>query len=200
MRFLDVIKTRRSVRHFQSKPLSEEMLMSILEAGCAAPSAHNSQPWRFVVLRGEKKDALAEFLFSVSREKRYISFTGFYVNRLLRHSARMIKEAPAVIAVFNAATFMSKVERYFPYSRREILHTMEIQSVAAAVENMLLATHAQGLGAVWLGVPLLVPQELIEDFFKTRDELMVIMPIGYPATMRTVEKKVDLSEHVEFWG
>lgn len=200
MKFIDMIKSRRSVRHFQDKPLSKTMLMSILEAGCAAPSAHNSQPWRFVVLRREKKDALAEFLFSVSRKERYRSFTGFYVNRLLRHSARMIREAPAVIAVFNAAIFMSKVERYFPYSRRETLHTMEIQSVAVAVENMLLAAHAQGLGAVWLGVPLLIPQELIEDFFKMKNELMAIVPIGYPASTRTVEKKVDLSKHVDFWG
>ncbi|MBU2549773.1 MAG: nitroreductase family protein [Proteobacteria bacterium] len=58
---LETILRRRSVRHFTEERLSEEDLNSILEAGRWAPSGHNHQPWRFVVVESsEKKDALAE--------------------------------------------------------------------------------------------------------------------------------------------
>ncbi|MDP3012840.1 MAG: nitroreductase family protein, partial [Candidatus Subteraquimicrobiales bacterium] len=176
-----------------------EALIDILETACAAPSAHNSQPWKFIVLQKKSKDALAKLILGVSREERYKSFTGFYVNRLLKSTSRMIQEAPIALAVFNTSSFTSSVEKYFPYSRRETLRVMEVQSVAAAIENLLISVHSKGLGAVWLGVPLLIPQEILEDFFKTKEELMAIIPIGYPENTRTIKKKINLEKHVAFW-
>lgn len=199
LEFLELIKSRRSVRHFENKSIPDEILSSILEAACASPSAHNSQPWRFIVLKNDKKDALADLLLTTSKAERYKSFTGFYVNRLLKNAARMIKEAPVAVTVFNTSSFVTNVEKYFPYSRRETLHIMEIQSISAAIENLLISAHAKGLGTVWLGVPLLMPRELIEDFFKTKEELMAIIPIGYPRNTRTVEKEIDIEKHVIYW-
>ena len=51
---LDIILSRRSIREFESQPISEELLTSILEAGRWAPSGLNNQPWRFVVVVDEQ--------------------------------------------------------------------------------------------------------------------------------------------------
>lgn len=54
MDLLEAIRTRRSVRDYKKKPVPERMLKQVLEAGRWAPSANNSQPWSFIVLREEK--------------------------------------------------------------------------------------------------------------------------------------------------
>ena len=70
MDILELIKTRRSVRKYKSEPVSDEDLERILEAGIWAPSAGNSQPWKFIVIRSkEVKEALSQVLST----GRYIS-------------------------------------------------------------------------------------------------------------------------------
>jgi nitroreductase len=54
MDLLEAIRTRRSIRKYKKEPVPEEMLKQVLEAGRWAPSANNSQPWNFIVLRDEK--------------------------------------------------------------------------------------------------------------------------------------------------
>ena len=51
MSIMDAIKARRSIRKYQSKPIEEEKLAQILEAGRLAPAANNAQQWKFVVVR-----------------------------------------------------------------------------------------------------------------------------------------------------
>jgi len=51
MELMDAIRTRESVRRYLDKPVSEEALTRILDAGRLAPSAMNAQEWRFVVVR-----------------------------------------------------------------------------------------------------------------------------------------------------
>lgn len=54
MDVLEAIRTRRSIRKYDKRPVPEESIREILEAGRWAPSANNSQPWSFIVLRDEK--------------------------------------------------------------------------------------------------------------------------------------------------
>jgi len=76
---LELIMSRRSVRHFLPDPPSEELVDAILTAGAWAPSGLNNQPWSFAVVRShETKDALST----------------------LTKYTRVVREAPALIAVF----------------------------------------------------------------------------------------------------
>ena len=50
---LDLIKQRRSIREYTDEPLSDADVKTMLEAAMAAPSANNSQPWEFIVVRKE---------------------------------------------------------------------------------------------------------------------------------------------------
>jgi nitroreductase len=53
MNVMDAIYTRRSCREFKGSIIDEEQLISLLNAGFAAPSAHNFQPWEFIVVRDQ---------------------------------------------------------------------------------------------------------------------------------------------------
>lgn len=63
---LDIVRKRRSVRRCQSRMVSPGMIAQLLDAARWAPSGQNTQPWRFLVLQGEDKDALARFTRSGS--------------------------------------------------------------------------------------------------------------------------------------
>ena len=63
METLEAIKTRRSIRKYRAEPVPEEKLEQILDAGRWAPSAHNSQPWKFIVLRDQQiRDSIGGLL------------------------------------------------------------------------------------------------------------------------------------------
>ena len=109
---IENILTRRSIRSYTDQDVEPEKLEAILEAGMAAPSGKNGQPWDFVVLtRREILDEMAERL----------------------PYAKMLREARVAIAVCADRTKS-------PYWYVDC---------SAAAENILLAAHALGLGAVW---------------------------------------------------
>ena len=61
MNVMDAIQTRRSIRAYLNKPVEEEKLMRVLEAARLAPSARNTQEWKFVVVRDKAtRDRLTE--------------------------------------------------------------------------------------------------------------------------------------------
>lgn len=115
---VQAIMSRRSVRRFSGRPVEEQAVEALLRAAMQAPSAHNYQPWHFVVIRDRR--ALAE----VPRFHRY---------------AAMLPEADLAVVVCGDPALEA---------REATLN----QDCGAAVQNLLLAAHALGLGAVWLGV------------------------------------------------
>jgi nitroreductase len=61
MNFLELVQTRQSVRRYSAKPVDKELVLTCLEAGRLAPSASNSQPWRFIVVdEPELRNKIAE--------------------------------------------------------------------------------------------------------------------------------------------
>ena len=151
--------------------------MTLLDAANQAPSAHNRQSWKFVVLEGEARTELAELVSSLSKtfEKPASS--------LLRMAARSIASAPATVAVVNTGDLISHGTELFQVDREQafdFFRTMEIQSSAAAVENLLLAATSLGLGAVWLGILYLVKDRVLEFLQEPGGEFMAVVPVGTP--------------------
>jgi nitroreductase len=105
---LRTIARRRSVRVFDGRPVDPALVRRLLEAANQAPSAHNSQSWRFTLLGAEKKKELAALVGAKA--------SGFPrpTSVLLRMGARTIAGAPVVIAVSNTGELMRRGADLFP--------------------------------------------------------------------------------------
>ena len=183
--FLELLLSRRSIRRYQQKSVPQELVDKLLTAAIWAPSAHNRQPWRFVVISAlEKKSQLAQAMGD--RLKKDLTQDGVETNVIendVSRSYRRITAAPLLVLI---CLSMEDMDSY-PDERRQINEwTMAVQSTAMAGQNLLLAAHALGLGACWMCAPLFCPevvQEVLE--LPVNWEPQGLVTIGYPA-----EKKV----------
>jgi nitroreductase len=191
---LQTIRDRRSVRVFAKESVSDETIQLLLQAANEAPSAHNQQSWRFIVLKGQRKQELANLVTAKSSE------IPRPASALLRMAAKSIISAPVVIAVANTGdlirhgTELFKVEKETAF---DFFRTMEIQSSAAAVENLLLAATSLGLGTVWLGILYLIKDEVLQFLGEPEGEFMAVVPVGYASRPGTVPKKEPVEMKVK---
>ena len=143
MELYEAIKGRRSIRRFKPDPVPKEVLDRILEMAIWAPSGMNLQNWYFLVVTGERKDALVG-LASKSYD---------YIEPVLKE---VFAERPPVVEA--AKKFFSRLGGApvlvfaFYEPTRERPET-SVQTVAAAIQNLLLAAHAEGLGTCWMTGP-----------------------------------------------
>jgi len=178
---IGLLKNRRSIREYTPKEVSERVLDTILEAASWAPSAHNAQPWRFVVIRdSDVKLKLAEAM--ARRWKRDLAKNGVSEKdreNLAKASVERFSSAPIVIV---SCLTMVEMNHYPDKRRQRIESVMAVQSVAAAIENMLLAAYAKGLGACWFCTPLFCP-ETVRKVLKIPPDLepQALITLGYPA-------------------
>jgi F420 biosynthesis protein FbiB-like protein len=148
-----MIKSRRSIRRYAATALDNGIVDRLLAAAASAPSAHNRQPWRFAILEGTVwKDRLATAMGNRLREDRLADGDDPEdVTRDVERSYARITEAPAVIL---ACLDTSNMDQYPDARRQTAERVMAIQSTAMAVQNILLAAHAEGLGACVMCAPL----------------------------------------------
>jgi len=174
---LRVIRDRRSIRTFSDRQVSEEDLLTVLHAAHQAPSAHNQQSWRFIVLKDKVKNDLAAMV-----TERSVNFPKPSA-ALLRMASRSIMNAPVVVGVMNTGELIERGTELFKMDKEtanDFFRIMEVQSSAASVQNMLLAATSLGLGTVWLGVLALMQKEVLEFLGEPQGEFVAIIPIGYP--------------------
>ncbi len=169
MEVLEAIFSRRSIRNFLDQPIEQEKIELLLRAGMQAPSAHNKQPWHFLIINERSLlNQIADF----------------------HPYAKMLYQAPLAIAVCGDLGLESN-DRYLALN------------CAAATENILLAAHGLGLGAVWVAV---YPREERIKKIKLLLELPLhIIPIslvavGYPRqTVEAVNRYDPEKVHVNRW-
>lgn len=122
---IECILSRRSIRSLRPDPIPPRDIEIMLNCLEAAPSAGNLQPWSFLIV---KSQALKEELCRLSFDQ------------------QVVKQAPLVFVV--CAVPEQSAAEYGDVGRNLFC----IQDTAAAVQNLLLAVHALGYGAVWIGV------------------------------------------------
>ena len=179
--FHTLMRARRSIRRYTGQPVPEEMLERLLTAAAWAPSAHNRQPWRFVVLTDEVvKERLARAMGDTLRADRLADGDDPQaVAQDAERSRARITGAPVVIAV---CLTMADMDRYPDERRGRAEYLMAVQSVAMAVQNLLLAAHAEGLGSCWMCAPLFCP-DVVGDALGLPEgwEAQALITLGYPA-------------------
>jgi nitroreductase len=156
-----IIQQRRSIRKFKADPLPRALIESIITDGYWAPSGKNLQNWRFFVVEGRKRDEYLEY-----SKKSWLGIKEVLQKRLkpslYEFTERFfytLGNAPTVIFCYS---LNDNEERY---------HT-SIGSVYMAVENMILAATAEGLGTCTMGAPLEIKSEV--------DKFLGVDKIGTP--------------------
>jgi nitroreductase len=169
MDVLEAIFTRRSIRKYTGEPVSDQDLETVLRAGFQAPSAHNIQPWEFIIIKDRSKfDKIAK----------------------VHTYAKMLPQAEVCIIICGD-------------NNKQTETGLLIEDCSAAIENILLAAHGIGLGAVWCG---LYP---ITHLTKEMKEICLlpkhVIPVGMVVLGHAGEEKKSIDKydtaklHYEKW-
>lgn len=188
------LRSRRSIRRFKSDPIPGEMIQRILETANYAPSAHNMQPWRFVILTEKKiKLRLAEAITDKYQQDMIIDGIPIIdIRTRVNRTIRFILQVPVVIILCRDKK-MVKNQPDAVRNRAEEL--MGVQSVALAGLQLLLAAHAEGLGGSWICWPLFAPAEIHHAYQLDPDwEPEGMIFLGYPAEIPEMQEKRTLKE------
>jgi nitroreductase len=168
---IEAIRKRRSIRSYHSLPIPRDLINAIIDAGNEAPSAMNSQPWRFVVVedKATKSKLLraarpgAEKLFDSLRETNPERYE-MIIQRFRELDDPIYYTAPVIIFVIGEGRYAG-------------------HSCPLACENMMLAAYSLGLGSCWVGLGSMVTDdEEVKQILQLKDDETIFGPIliGYP--------------------
>jgi coenzyme F420-0:L-glutamate ligase / coenzyme F420-1:gamma-L-glutamate ligase len=178
---VSLLQGRRSVRKYQARPVPRELVEQVLEAARWAPSPHGRQPWRFVVLtRQETKVRLAEHMGETWQQQLQMDGQSAEIVAIrMEKSRQRILTAPAIII---ACLYLEDLDRYPDQKRQADETTMAIQSIGAAIQNMLLMAYDLGLDTGWMCAPLFCPEVVCEALkLDTRLIPHALITLGYAA-------------------
>lgn len=209
----ELIKTRRSVRKFQDKPVPEDLLLKALELATWAPNGGNYQPWRFLIVSNKKlinqmADAVkakTDLMTSWPEAKQFREAVERW-----RKASDFFRGAPVCMAVLmgkysSIADQILRARGETDPVGREVrsyrqLGNSSLQSVAAAITYLLLILHYFGLGATWMAGPQQAKKE-IEQILGVPPEwdFVDLIPVGYPAETPKSPGRKAIAEVVQFF-
>lgn len=188
-----LLQSRRSVRKYQARPVPHGLIEQVLEAARWAPSPHGRQPWRFVVLtRQEPKLQLADRMGDTWQQNLQMDGQDAEIVQIrLEKSRQRILDAPVIII---PCLYLEDMDRYPDEHRQADEKTMAIQSIGAAIQNMLLMAYDLGLDAGWMCAPLFCPEVVCEALdLDTRLIPQALITIGYAAADPRRRERLPLS-------
>ncbi|RGY96005.1 nitroreductase family protein [Clostridium sp. AM58-1XD] len=173
------IADRRSIRKFSDRSLNDQDIMEIIESGVKAPSAKNRQPWKFVVVRGKAKEKMLEaFRRGIRREKNGDAILPGSRQHLAgaEYTVKIMEQAPVSIFVLDG----EGKGLFTPLNEEDrIYEIVNVQSISAAIQNMLLAAEEKGIGSLWICDIFFAYQEL-HDWLNIDGDLLAAVSLGYP--------------------
>jgi nitroreductase len=197
----NAIKERRSIRKYTDQPVSNLFIRKIIEAGTFAPSADNSQTWRFTVLTNEEKNKFTDFV-----ETQLNKFDNKSIGSA-NNTCNIMKEAPVLMLIWNTGSVLNsqnkaEIEQFKSFFKEpdKIMLMVELQGVSAAIQNMHLTAHNMGLGSLWINDIYYVKNE-IEEYFGYGWELIAGVTLGYPDRTelgKIPPKRLSVDEVTEF--
>ncbi len=157
MEFYDVIRTKRSVRKFKNDAIPEEVLNRVLDAARIAPSGHNTQPWRYVIVKDP------------DLRKRMVPAC---------NNQEKVAEAPVLIVACGHKLSLDKGrKRNIGGYVGEMSFLLDM---AIGFTYLTLAARVEGLGTCWIGAFNNTEVKKLVGV-PERYEVAALTPIGYPA-------------------
>jgi coenzyme F420-0:L-glutamate ligase/coenzyme F420-1:gamma-L-glutamate ligase len=193
-----VMRGRRSIRSYRPESPPDDVIDRIFASAATAPSAHNRQPWRYLVIReAALKAKLAEAMGAqLAADRRADGDSDDAIVRDVARSFQRIAGAPVVILV---ALTMAEMDRYPDPARARAEFLMAVQSTAMATQNLLLAAHAEGFGTCWMCAPLFCPATVREALPIPMDwEPQGLVTLGWPDGAGKPKRRKPLSDFVLF--
>lgn len=178
--FWELARGRRSVRRYAARAVPAELVDKLLEAAHWAPSAHNRQPWRFVVLNDAGlRRQLAEAM--AAHWQSDLLADGADAQQVSQRAARSIQRIVDAPLAILPCLDLDSLDVYPDPLRQQREWQMGVQSVALACQNLLLAAHSCGLAACWMCAPIFCP-ELVQAILDLPAvyEPQALLTIGYP--------------------
>jgi nitroreductase len=173
MSLFDAIHSQRAIRHFSAQPVSDEAVETILNAAIHAPNGGNRQPWRFVVIRDAAlKRRLGQWYLAAWQTATAAMET---LTQPYRHGAELAQQMETVPVLILACIDHGKAGTGpGPVTRGA--------SIYPAVQNLMLATRAIGLGTVLTTLHTQYESE-IKALLNIPEsvETAALIPVGYPA-------------------
>jgi len=200
-----LIKTRRSIRLFQDKPVSETLLLQAIETATWAPNGGNAQNWRFFVIMDKQlinsvADAIQAGMKTIMSwpEMANVGPAGGRPGNPQPGSP--LTTAPALIAVASVRSPNPMVDAMIKRANtdpkaKQMLEGLRaiapgVQSTSAMVAYLMLMLHQMGLGSLWMTGPLHAKAE-IEKLLKipVGMDVVTLVPVGYPAENPAKDRK-----------
>ena len=181
MDVFEAIHNRHSIKKVKQDAVPRELIEKILDAAVQAPNHYKVRPWRFVVLTGEARHRLGDVMSSSLRD-RHPEFPREAFDKA--HDTPL--QAPVVIAVGVDKPSEAKVSQI-----------ENIAAVAAAVENLLLAAHALGLGAKWRTGEWAEDVKVKEFLgFEADQHIIGFIYVGYPEFVAELPPRPSFEDRV----
>jgi len=188
MDLFKAMKDRRSCRNFLNEPVAGETIEQLLEAAAWAPSPLNTQPWQFIVITSENKK---EQIFLEAERCRNWAVEESGWKWLNNYKADFLKKAPVIIAVIGdpkkTGVDMFQKEGGVGYQL----------ACAAAIQNMLLAAYAKGLGGLWFTFFDKAQMRKILDIPESKTPISLVC-IGKPDGVLAETPRKDVKEKTKY--
>ncbi len=168
MNFDDVLLNRRSIRKYLDEDISDLDIKKIIDAGVLAPSAHNRQPWKVMILKGDMKNKIAGLL----KEKKDI-------DNSIENTSNIIMNAPVLLVIF--------------YDKTSGSRDNDLLSLGAFIENMHLKATELGLGSLWIANTMYIKKE-ISEVLNVSLECISCLAIGKKDTNPLKRPRKDLDD------
>jgi nitroreductase len=181
---MDVIKGRRTIGKVKEDSVPQEMIEKVLEAGIWAPSHYVTEPWKFFVLQGDARNRLGDVLADIYKE----NLEKEQLSKDEQNKSDLQKKKPLRAPVIIAVAAL-------PSDKPKVMKREELAAAACAVQNMLLAAHTLGLGAIWrTGERAYHP--FIKKFLQLgeNDEMLGFIYLGFPDMPNPKAKRIDADQ------
>lgn len=175
----EAIRSRRSIFRFRPEPVEREQLTRILSSGIWAPNHHVTEPWRFIVLGDEMREALARRYGEIQTRKAPEGAGPDALQALREGGYRKFLSKPTIVAVSCTQEGGDQLQRE------------DYAATCCAIQNIQLAAWAEGVGVQWSTGPITLEEDTMRMLRvdPARETIAGFLYMGYPQDVPTQKRK-----------
>jgi nitroreductase len=196
METMAAIENRRSIRKFSGREIDKDIIEKIIAAGILAPSGKNAQPWKYIVVTGKNKtEMLKAMKEGIENEKsgNGIIMHHKQVSTSAEYTMKIMEEAPITIFVLNAVEKIKLTQTI----EEKLGEMVNIQSIGASIQNMILAAFDYGIGSLWICDIYFAYREL-SKWLHTDQQIIAAVSFGYADEKPPTRPRKRMEDVVEW--